>query len=204
VASAAGEELEGPPAPAAARLRLRPRQQGARHPGDPGMARAPVDHQHRCLHGPGAEPVQGLLAVSPLMIHPRRAGRVLREVSCQRPSPSGLPATTPASKLRRQRRALGAPRKRAPFQRARYRLAIANTLYNVPGYRRVGASVDRRERRRPTCGTHACNHSLALPRNTPRPPGMRPRARWSLCNFEQNRWESGALLAAGVRSVGEL
>jgi hypothetical protein len=26
------------------------------------LARPPVDHQHRCLHGAGAEPVQGLLA----------------------------------------------------------------------------------------------------------------------------------------------
>jgi hypothetical protein len=39
-----------------------PRQQGARHPGDPGLARSSVDHQHRRLHGAGAEPVQGLLA----------------------------------------------------------------------------------------------------------------------------------------------
>jgi hypothetical protein len=33
----------------------RPRQQGPRHPGDPGMARASVDHQHRGLYGAGAE-----------------------------------------------------------------------------------------------------------------------------------------------------
>jgi hypothetical protein len=35
---------------------------GARHPGDPGVAGAPVDYQHRGLHSAGAEPVQGLLA----------------------------------------------------------------------------------------------------------------------------------------------
>jgi hypothetical protein len=38
-----------------------PRQQGARHPGDPTMARAPIDHQRRHLYSAGAEPVQGLL-----------------------------------------------------------------------------------------------------------------------------------------------
>jgi hypothetical protein len=43
-------------------LRLRPRQQGARYPGDPGLARPSVDHQHRRLHGACAEPVQGLSA----------------------------------------------------------------------------------------------------------------------------------------------
>jgi DNA-binding XRE family transcriptional regulator len=46
----------------AARLRLRARQQGPRHSGDPGMARASIDHHHRDLHGAGAEPVQGFLA----------------------------------------------------------------------------------------------------------------------------------------------
>jgi hypothetical protein len=40
----------------------RPRQQGARHPRDPGLARQSVYHQHRGLHGAGAEQVQGLLA----------------------------------------------------------------------------------------------------------------------------------------------
>jgi hypothetical protein len=40
----------------------RPRQQGPRHPGDPGMARASVDHQHRGLYGAGAEKVQRFLA----------------------------------------------------------------------------------------------------------------------------------------------
>jgi hypothetical protein len=35
---------------------------GPRHAGDSGLARPPVDHQHRRLHGPGPEPVQGLLA----------------------------------------------------------------------------------------------------------------------------------------------
>jgi DNA invertase Pin-like site-specific DNA recombinase len=39
------------------RLRLRARQQGARHQGDPGMARPSVDHEHRGLYGLGAEPV---------------------------------------------------------------------------------------------------------------------------------------------------
>jgi hypothetical protein len=53
---------QGPPAHAPARLRIRPRQQGARHPGDPGLARTSLDHQHRRLHGVGAEPVQGFLA----------------------------------------------------------------------------------------------------------------------------------------------
>jgi hypothetical protein len=53
---------QGAPAHAAPRLRLRPRQQGPRHPGDPGLARPPVYHQHCCLHGSGAEQVQGLLA----------------------------------------------------------------------------------------------------------------------------------------------
>jgi hypothetical protein len=33
-----------------------------RRPGDQGLARAPVDHQHRGLHGAGAKQVQGLLA----------------------------------------------------------------------------------------------------------------------------------------------
>src|ERR1700730_5176910 len=35
------------------------RQQGPRHPGNPGMAGPPVDHEHGGLHGLGAEPVQG-------------------------------------------------------------------------------------------------------------------------------------------------
>ena len=30
--------------------------------GNPGLAGAPVDHQHRGLHGAGAEQIQGLLA----------------------------------------------------------------------------------------------------------------------------------------------
>jgi len=42
-------------------VRLRPRQQGPRHPGHR-LARTSIDHQHRDLHGTGAEPVQGLLA----------------------------------------------------------------------------------------------------------------------------------------------
>jgi hypothetical protein len=33
-----------------------------RYPRDPGLVRTSVDHQHRRLHGAGAEPVQGLLA----------------------------------------------------------------------------------------------------------------------------------------------
>jgi hypothetical protein len=32
------------------------------HQGDPGMARPSIDHEHRGLHGLGAEPVQGFLA----------------------------------------------------------------------------------------------------------------------------------------------
>ena len=52
---------QGPPAHAAPR-RLRARQPGPRHPGNPGMAGAQFDHQHRHLHGAGAEPLQGLLA----------------------------------------------------------------------------------------------------------------------------------------------
>jgi hypothetical protein len=47
------------------RLRLRPRQQGTRHPGDPGMARESVDHRYGGLHGLGTEPVQGLLECHP-------------------------------------------------------------------------------------------------------------------------------------------
>jgi hypothetical protein len=35
---------QGGPAHAPPRLRLRPRQQGARHPGDPGLARTSIDH----------------------------------------------------------------------------------------------------------------------------------------------------------------
>jgi hypothetical protein len=35
--------------------------EGARHPGDPGMARASLGHEHGRVHGSGAEPVQGLL-----------------------------------------------------------------------------------------------------------------------------------------------
>jgi site-specific recombinase XerC len=61
-AAAAGLELKAHPHNAAPRLRLRPRQQGPRHPCDPGMARPSVDHEHRGLHGLGAQPVQGLLA----------------------------------------------------------------------------------------------------------------------------------------------
>jgi hypothetical protein len=53
---------QGAPAHAAPRLRLRPRQQGPRHPGDPRLARTSVDHQHGGLHGAGAEQIQGLLA----------------------------------------------------------------------------------------------------------------------------------------------
>ncbi len=36
-------------------LRLCARQQGARHPSHPRMARAPVDHEHRSRYGFGAE-----------------------------------------------------------------------------------------------------------------------------------------------------
>jgi integrase len=56
-AASAGLELKAHPAHAASRLRLRPGQQGARHPSDPGLARPSVDHQHRGLHGAGAEQV---------------------------------------------------------------------------------------------------------------------------------------------------
>ena len=41
---------EGASAHAPARVRLRPRQQGPRHPGHPGVARPSLDHQHRGLH----------------------------------------------------------------------------------------------------------------------------------------------------------
>jgi integrase len=61
-AASAGLEAEGPPAHAPPCLRLRPRQQEARHPGNPGLARPSIDHEHCGLHGLGAEPVQGLLA----------------------------------------------------------------------------------------------------------------------------------------------
>jgi hypothetical protein len=46
----------------APKLRLRSRQQGARHPGHPGLAWPSVDHEHRRLYRASAEPVQGLLA----------------------------------------------------------------------------------------------------------------------------------------------
>ena len=58
----AGFRLPGPRPHAPPRLRLRAGQQGARQPGHPGLARAPVDHQHRGLYGVGAEPFQGFLA----------------------------------------------------------------------------------------------------------------------------------------------
>jgi hypothetical protein len=94
---------------------------------------------------------------------------------------------------------------RAPFQRARYCLAIANTLDNVAGNPRVSAVVDRRERRRPTCRTHACNHhwpshSERLPRAT-----IRPRTRWSLCNFDHVRDRprpSSAVRRTGLSTSG--
>jgi integrase len=56
VAASAGLELKAS-AHAPSRLRLRARQQGPRHPGDPGLARPSIDHEHRGLHGLGAEPV---------------------------------------------------------------------------------------------------------------------------------------------------
>ena len=68
--------IEGAPAHAAPRPRLRPRQQGPRHASDSGVARLSVDHQHGRLHGLGAEPVQGLLAG--LM---RRAGPRLPKIA---------------------------------------------------------------------------------------------------------------------------
>jgi hypothetical protein len=37
------------------RLRLCPGQQGARHPGNTGLARPSIDHQHGGLYGLGAE-----------------------------------------------------------------------------------------------------------------------------------------------------
>jgi hypothetical protein len=61
-AAGAGLEIKAHPNMLRQRLRLRPRQRGARHPGDPGVARASVDHQHRRLHGAGAEQIQGFLA----------------------------------------------------------------------------------------------------------------------------------------------
>jgi hypothetical protein len=51
IGAAARDRRQGAPA----------HQQEPRHPGDPGLARASIDHQHRGLHGAGAEPVQGLL-----------------------------------------------------------------------------------------------------------------------------------------------
>jgi Phage integrase family len=60
-AAGGGLELKAHPH-AAPRLRLCSRQQGPRHPGDPGLARTSVDHQRGPLHRASAEPVQGLLA----------------------------------------------------------------------------------------------------------------------------------------------
>jgi hypothetical protein len=57
-ASGAGQELKARPHMTPACLRLCSRQQEPRHPGHAGMARPSIDHQHRGLHGAGAELVQ--------------------------------------------------------------------------------------------------------------------------------------------------
>ena len=56
-AAGAGVELKAHPHMPAPRLRLRPRQQGPRDAGDPGLARPSVDHQHGGLYGVGAQSV---------------------------------------------------------------------------------------------------------------------------------------------------
>jgi integrase len=60
-AASAGLELN-PSAHAPPRLWIRPRQQGPRHSGNPGMARPSIDHAHCDLQGLGAKTAQGLLA----------------------------------------------------------------------------------------------------------------------------------------------
>jgi hypothetical protein len=66
-----------------------------RHPGYSGLARASADHQHRRLHGAGAEPVQGLLAIdsrSSRMVQPVMKTRSARSVS---PPPALHPPMRP-------------------------------------------------------------------------------------------------------------
>jgi hypothetical protein len=58
----ASSRTQRPPEHAPSCLRLRPCQQGPRHPGYSGLARPSVDHQHGGLHRVGAEQVQGLLS----------------------------------------------------------------------------------------------------------------------------------------------
>ena len=106
--------FQGAPAHAASRLRLRPRQQGARHAGDPGMAGTPVDHQHRRLHSAGAEQVQGLLAGLgneagtqslrvPLISSARKKGcRTIKEASAYLRDATRSPFGPPCPEQRRQ------------------------------------------------------------------------------------------------------
>ena len=54
--------FKAPPAHAAARLRLRPGQQGPRHPGAASLSRAQEHPAHGALHRAFADPVQGFLA----------------------------------------------------------------------------------------------------------------------------------------------
>jgi hypothetical protein len=70
-----GPWAEGASSHAPPCLRLRARQPGPRHPGNPGVARPPVDHEHCGLHDLGAEPVQGFLAG---LSHPPRAAEVYK------------------------------------------------------------------------------------------------------------------------------
>jgi type 1 fimbriae regulatory protein FimB/type 1 fimbriae regulatory protein FimE len=56
-----GLELKAHPHMLRHALRLCACQQGARHPGDPGVVGAPLDHEHGGVHGLGAESIQGFL-----------------------------------------------------------------------------------------------------------------------------------------------
>jgi hypothetical protein len=66
-----------------------------RHPGDPGMARPSLDHEHGRLHGAGAEPIQGLL-------EGLSGGWTARNVGTCEPRPLSRPGPSEATGVRRR------------------------------------------------------------------------------------------------------
>ena len=77
--------LQGAPAHAQARLRLRAGQQGARHAGAAGLSRASQHPAHGALHRAVADAIQGFLA------EVKVASRVRASLRCDKPANNGNP-----------------------------------------------------------------------------------------------------------------
>jgi hypothetical protein len=97
---------EGAPAHASPRPVATPSPTRARHSGNPGMARPSIDHEHRGLHGLGAEQVQGQPAAR--VERHARAGRVNFMPSSK--DQGGRPCALAGASCRAPRRGSPCPR----------------------------------------------------------------------------------------------